>query len=51
MVKLEVAILLKTILDLKKIEGSRLADLMQEQATDLGATIDEFDMVEKNSIK
>lgn len=31
----------------KKIEGSRLADLMQEQATDLGATIDEFDMVEK----
>ncbi|ACA46560.1 thioredoxin-disulfide reductase [Clostridium botulinum] len=31
----------------KKIEGNRLADLMQEQATDLGATIDEFDMVEK----
>ncbi len=31
----------------KKIEGSRLADLMQEQATDLGAIIDEFDMVEK----
>lgn len=46
MVKLEVVIPLKIILDLK-IEGNRLADLMQEQATDLGATIDEFDMVEK----
>ncbi|EJO5347831.1 thioredoxin-disulfide reductase [Clostridium botulinum] len=31
----------------KKIEGSRLSDLMEEQATDLGAIIDEFDMVEK----
>ncbi|MDS1004333.1 thioredoxin-disulfide reductase [Clostridium sp. FAM 1755] len=31
----------------KKIEGNHLSDLMQEQATDLGAIIDEFDMVEK----
>lgn len=31
----------------KKIEGGKLADLMLEQATNLGAIIDEFDMVEK----
>lgn len=31
----------------KKIEGSSLSDLMQEQAIELGATIDEFDSVEK----
>lgn len=30
----------------KKVEGSTLADLMQEQATLLGAEIDEFDMIE-----
>ncbi|MCR1933374.1 thioredoxin-disulfide reductase [Clostridium tepidum] len=31
----------------KKIKGNHLADLMQEQATDLGAIIDEFDIIEK----
>ncbi|WP_251859839.1 thioredoxin-disulfide reductase [Clostridium sp. Marseille-Q2269] len=30
-----------------KIEGSKLAELMEQQATELGATIDEFDMIEK----
>lgn len=34
----------------KKIEGSALADLMQEQAQELGAEIDEFDMVERVEI-
>lgn len=31
----------------KTIEGGALADLMQEQAQELGADIDEFDLVEK----
>lgn len=31
----------------KKVEGSKLADLMYEQAIELGAIIDEFDMIEK----
>ncbi|SHK75380.1 thioredoxin reductase (NADPH) [Clostridium cavendishii DSM 21758] len=31
----------------KKVEGGTLADLMQEQAQELGAEIDEFDMVER----
>lgn len=31
----------------KKIEGTMLADLFQEQAAELGATIDEFDLIEK----
>ncbi|WP_054199687.1 thioredoxin-disulfide reductase [Clostridium baratii] len=31
----------------KKISGSELADLMQEQAEALGANIDEFDIIEK----
>ena len=29
----------------KEVEGSELADLMQQQAVRLGATIDEFDMI------
>lgn len=31
----------------KKVSGSELADLMQQQAEELGATIDEFDAIEK----
>ena len=31
----------------KKVSGSELADLMQQQAEELGAEIDEFDMVER----
>lgn len=31
----------------KTVEGGKLADLMQEQAEELGATIDEFDLVQK----
>lgn len=31
----------------KTIEGGALADIMQEQATELGAIIDEFDLIEK----
>lgn len=31
----------------KSIEGSKLADLMQEQASEYGAEIDEFDLIEK----
>lgn len=31
----------------KMIEGAQLANLMQEQAQELGATIDEFDIVER----
>ena len=31
----------------KNIEGSTLADLMQEQAVELGSEIDEFDLIEK----
>lgn len=31
----------------KKITGPELADLMQQQAEDLGATIDEFDSIER----
>lgn len=31
----------------KKISGSELADLMQQQAEELGAKIDEFDIIEK----
>ena len=31
----------------KSVEGSRLADLMQEQAAEFGAVIDEFDLIEK----
>ena len=31
----------------KKVSGTELADLMQQQAEELGAEIDEFDMVEK----
>lgn len=31
----------------KTIEGGALADAMQEQATELGAVIDEFDLIEK----
>ncbi|GFP77914.1 thioredoxin-disulfide reductase [Clostridium fungisolvens] len=31
----------------KTVEGSKLADLMQEQALELGAKIDEFDLVER----
>lgn len=31
----------------KKVSGSELADLMQEQAEELGATIDEFDIIAK----
>lgn len=31
----------------KTVEGGALADLMQEQAQELGANIDEFDLVEK----
>ena len=34
----------------KEVEGSELADLMQQQAVSLGATIDEFDMIEKVSL-
>lgn len=34
----------------KEVEGSELADLMQQQAVRLGATIDEFDMIEKVSL-
>lgn len=30
----------------KSIEGSKLADLIQEQATEFGAVIDEFDLIE-----
>ena len=33
----------------KKVEGSKLADIMQEQAEELGAVIDEFDPVENVS--
>ncbi|MDD6793889.1 MAG: thioredoxin-disulfide reductase [Clostridiaceae bacterium] len=35
----------------KKIEGSKLADMMQEQAEVMGAVIDEFDPVESVSLK
>ena len=31
----------------KSVQGSRLADLMQEQAAEFGAVIDEFDLIEK----
>lgn len=31
----------------KKVSGSELADLMQQQAEELGATIDEFDAIER----
>ena len=31
----------------KKVSGAELADLMQQQAEELGAEIDEFDMIEK----
>lgn len=31
----------------KKVSGSELADIMQEQAEELGATIDEFDIIAK----
>ncbi|MDO5518705.1 MAG: FAD-dependent oxidoreductase, partial [Clostridium sp.] len=31
----------------KSVKGSELADLFQSQAEDLGATIDEFDLIEK----
>ena len=34
----------------KEVEGSELADLMQQQAVSLGAIIDEFDMIEKVSL-
>lgn len=35
----------------KKISGSDLADLMQEQAIELGAEIDEFDIIESVNFK
>lgn len=31
----------------KKVSGSELADLMQQQAEELGATVDEFDAIER----
>lgn len=31
----------------KKVSGAELADIMQQQAEELGATIDEFDFIEK----
>ena len=31
----------------KQVSGTDLADLMQQQAEELGAEIDEFDMVER----
>ena len=31
----------------KSVQGSKLADLMQEQAAEFGAVIDEFDLIEK----
>lgn len=34
----------------KHVEGSKLADLMQQQAEEQGAIIDEFDMIEKVSL-
>lgn len=34
----------------KKVEGAHLADLIKEQALELGAEIDEFDMIEKASL-
>ncbi|SHE45637.1 thioredoxin-disulfide reductase [Clostridium fallax] len=34
----------------KNVEGGKLADLMEEQAKEQGATIDEFDFIEKVSL-
>ena len=34
----------------KSIEGSKLADLLQEQASEFGAVIDEFDLIESISL-